>query len=251
MSKMREDAASILGISEDKLETHPDFMFVSKPEVLDDIEDIITKSSLKPMGADQTVIIIEGIDHLSSQGQNKLLKPFEDYTHVVFLVSDTGEGEILQTIRSRLVFVDMLESYDESNIEGVLNGYVPTDECLETLKEIVKCIDEKKTFRKPLHLLSSSDKNNFFTLYGKNGVLALFSLMSAIFYAYSLKVANIIEIKTPSKLSGDYTLFSLKAVNKALNECIEKLNKFGYAYTKSELFRDIINIEQALARKEN
>ncbi len=246
---MLSEAAELLSVSVDKLYTHPDYVFVDHPKVLDDLSVMLDKIALLPIKADYIVVVIDGIDTLSSQGQNKLLKPLEDYKHCIFLVSDSGEGAILPTIKSRLIFQEVSETTDKTSIEGCIGSYIPSEECITVFKNVVSALDNNKSIRKPLNLVVNKDSNNFFTLYGVAGVKALYSLLSAVLVAYLMKGYGVDDIKSPSNLSGHYKQISLKKMLTSISESTNKVQTKGYAYTAAEFFRDIINFELASVRE--
>ena len=99
----KEYAMKVLGTK--NLSTHPDFLFVEKQEkkktlTVTEAELAISKASLSPILSEKMVIIIDGIDTMTIEGQNKLLKSLEDSTHVCFLLISYG-GNVLLTVQSR------------------------------------------------------------------------------------------------------------------------------------------------------
>jgi DNA polymerase-3 subunit delta' len=104
-------AASLLGISTDKLFDHPYFMLVTKAgdkkEIsIDAVRDVIARLNLKPATRGRQyinrVVLIDEAHLSSAEAQNSLLKVIEEPpAGTVFLLTTNSETVILPTIASR------------------------------------------------------------------------------------------------------------------------------------------------------
>ncbi|MBX4190460.1 hypothetical protein KW794_00010 [Candidatus Saccharibacteria bacterium] len=103
-------SASLLGITENKLQNYPYFLKVErskdKQEIsIDQIRSVIKHLKLKPVTKDQPikrVIFINESHLLSAEAQNALLKAIEEPpAATVFILSATSENAVLPTIASR------------------------------------------------------------------------------------------------------------------------------------------------------
>lgn len=104
MSRAKEMAAEILETSVDRLYLHPDFLMIQSQDgkksiVLDDILPIFELANLVPMG-DYFTVIIDGMDRLTLQAANKMLKILEDKSSLIVL--GICYGQVLPTIKSRM-----------------------------------------------------------------------------------------------------------------------------------------------------
>lgn len=104
-----ELAARLLGISQDKISSHPYFTHIKKPEdkqdiPIESIRGVIAKLKLKAPGAAQvrSVFFIEDAERMSVPAQNALLKVLEEPADgVVFILSAISARNVLPTIASR------------------------------------------------------------------------------------------------------------------------------------------------------
>lgn len=100
-----KEIASVLGTTQD-IYTHPNFLRVARrPEKksigVDELEPIFILSREVSARCECNVVLIDGIDILTVEAQNKLLKLIEDCSNLFFVLISYGKGEVLPTIRSR------------------------------------------------------------------------------------------------------------------------------------------------------
>lgn len=84
--------------------THPDIVEINAANEthVEDIRDLIEKSSLAPMQGDHKVYIVDEVHQLSSAASSALLKTLEEPPeHVIFVLATTDPQKLLPTIISR------------------------------------------------------------------------------------------------------------------------------------------------------
>ncbi len=99
--------------------SHPDLkIYPSRGKLLvQDSEEIVFESAVKPIFADKKIFIINKIEESMEAAQNKLLKTLEEpQTNVYFILTTKVISQVLPTIRSRctkieLGKIDKLERY--------------------------------------------------------------------------------------------------------------------------------------------
>ena len=105
--------------------SHPDFLEFPKGKSLNvqDAKDIVLEASKKPMLCDCKIIVINNIDNSSDEAQNKLLKTIEEPPkNVYFLVSASSLNNVLPTIKSRLVKIE-INPFLKEKIEQIFDDY--------------------------------------------------------------------------------------------------------------------------------
>lgn len=98
----KEDEAKL------RLETHPDFFYKEYDLFsIDDSHEIIDKASKRPFSGEKKVFILE-INGFSTESANALLKTFEEpYESTHFFVLLSSLENILPTLRSRLLVINI------------------------------------------------------------------------------------------------------------------------------------------------
>lgn len=102
---MREDAvrAAKSLLCSERLDLHPDYLSVAPLKKasmgVDEAQEIISKANSAPAIAKRCVILIDGLDKMTFQGQNKLLKTFEEGEAEILAVCYSDK--VLPTIKSR------------------------------------------------------------------------------------------------------------------------------------------------------
>lgn len=91
-------------LQSENLAVHSDYLYV-EPEKkqsmgVEEAELVVNKAMQRPAIAKDIVIVINGLDKMTVQGQNKLLKTFEEATHCIILAVCYSD-QVLPTIRSR------------------------------------------------------------------------------------------------------------------------------------------------------
>ena len=174
-------AASILEVEDSKVLNHPDFLLLSSQSSMgvSEAEAVIRFCFLKPSHAKYRVVLIDRIDTMTIQGQNKLLKQLEDCSHVRFVLT-AYNGLVLPTIKSRLaVFLYRPLTKEEFQSLGDELDYYITNGCPDLLLEedypelrqkfkSVQEAVEKEDFKcllKELHLVQEKDPEHFFSVH--------------------------------------------------------------------------------------
>ena len=109
---------------------HPDYLFVTIPEGkasigVEEARIITQKAGLKASVADRIVIVIDHMDAMTEQAQNKLLKTLEDSQNAI-IIGVAYNDTLLQTIKSRMRIV----RYNSlSRHEFALNCDLPSEKC--------------------------------------------------------------------------------------------------------------------------
>ncbi len=111
----------------------PDCKCVFKDKILvEDIDEIIADSNLKPVEKDKKVYLISDFSLVNEKAQNKLLKTFETPPqNVYFLLAGSNEYKILPTIKSRAKKIE-ISPLDETEIVKILAPVCPDVEKLTT-----------------------------------------------------------------------------------------------------------------------
>ncbi len=104
---------------------HPDVLVYPKGNsfAVADSKDIIEQANKKPMLCSIKVIVINNFDISSPESQNKLLKTLEEPPkNVIFLASASNMNNVLATIKSRLVKIE-IPPFDKKEIEEIFAEY--------------------------------------------------------------------------------------------------------------------------------
>lgn len=183
---MMKDAmavASMLLDTEDPAR-HPDFMLCGIEEGKKSIGvetagEILRFSSSMPSAASKRVIIVDEINKMTVEAQNKLLKLIEESQSVV-VVGVAYEDNLLPTIKSRVrIFRYTPTTYAEYVASGegkadpvvyyYASGGIPGAEIdstiLQTFQQVKEAVEErnKRALFLSLGLVQEKDKNMFFT----------------------------------------------------------------------------------------
>lgn len=109
---MKEDAMNFASFYLDTTNVllHPDFLLVEPEKGKKSIgvaaaEELIVKASLRPALAKKQVLVVDGIDLMTVEAQNKILKLLEDIESVLVVAISYG-GPVLDTVRSRMSVVE-------------------------------------------------------------------------------------------------------------------------------------------------
>lgn len=140
---------------------HPDIIYVTheKPNVIgvDDIrEQVNSDISVKPYEGKRKIYIIDEAEKMNQQAQNALLKTFEEppeYAVIILLV--TNEEELLQTIRSRAVVLNMKPVAD-----SILREYLSKESSIQDYKVDMCVAFARGNIGKALRLAENEDFDN-------------------------------------------------------------------------------------------
>ncbi len=211
-------ASNILGVEENSLKNHPDFLFLSSANSLMGVEEAakaVTFCFMKPSRSTFTVVLIDRIDQMTVQGQNKLLKQLEDCGHVRFILT-AEKNTVLETIKSRvsifqyrpLSLEDFLKEVKNNKLDyqitggcpGIMNEnwYPEIRELFEKIGIVIQQDNYKELFAL-LHLLKEKDSENFFFLYPELIKNLLDFIGTIIVSSCDLSEKNLNRIKTLTK----------------------------------------------------
>ena len=98
--------------------THTDVVFypTGKKILVSDIDDLVKKSTYKPLECDKKVFVLNGVSQMQPQAQNKLLKTLEEPPkNTYLLLGATSAYTVLPTILSRCKRLD-IPSFSEEDI---------------------------------------------------------------------------------------------------------------------------------------
>lgn len=254
-----------------KLEINPDFLRISIPDGkkqigVEQVEEILKKSTLIPMLSRINVALIDDMDSMNESAQNKLLKTLEDMQENIVIIGVSHSDNLLNTIMSRsriikfkkLGYDDFESVCKEYNLEDVNFLFAATDGCpgiaLEYYKEIPVfkqvaesiCSNPKKMFW-DLHLVAEKDKDNYYKSH-KEAVPLLIGFMMAC-YLQLLKMKTVGKVEYPiikENMDNDY--YSVEQIMQAI-EIIEKhkISCRETFYTADSFFRlifEIVSIEK-------
>lgn len=222
------------------LSSHPDFIAIEsdgKVISLDTILPIFQLVQLVPVGENYAVII-DGIDKLSAQAANKLLKLIEENQQLILLGISHG-GNVLPTIRSRMASVvfaprsreDFASSYgDDGELlyalcrgrDGLVEEVTPY---LDIYRRVYYCVvsGESEKLLTTLNLVKENDKNAFSTACPEQ----IPNLLSLIEYVYAEKARRTMD---------ERYMRAVETIAENKNECKKT------SYGKNEFFALIIEL---------
>lgn len=136
------------------IKKHPDILYIEAGEKLgvEKIKQIKSHLVDKPFLANNRAVVIENASVLTLEAQNALLKTFEEPPETAVLVLGiNSEEDLIPTVLSRCQIVRLedtvLEEFDSSNIENLLNSSIPERfEYVEKLKDKEKFLKELTSF---------------------------------------------------------------------------------------------------------
>ncbi len=149
LSKAREVAAEHLSISPSHLENCPDFFQIGlddgeKSIGVDKANEIIGKAALRASSSDYQVFIIDSMNLMTPDAQNKLLKTLEESETMIIGVC--YEDTLLSTVKSRMHIVrvnDAVELPDDvKEIFGKVTDVISSGK-LEELFVVLNLVKEK------------------------------------------------------------------------------------------------------------
>ena len=239
----------------EKLATNPDYHVIEPDDKgkigVEDASEIVRIASLSPVSG-KHIIIIDSMDKMTVQGQNKLLKTIEDNENVVVLGIAYGDG-ILDTIKSRVLYLEFkpltkdefFEYYkgEEKELAYALSMGCPeglTDEMVSYYKPIVESISlgEEKELLKHLSLYKEKDDKAFYSS-RKNEALNLLNILE---YSYMdvLRYIVLDEVGEICKPQAVYNKDQLTGKIELIEK--EKSRIGGITYTKDDFFLFIVKL---------
>lgn len=168
-------------LNTDNLEVHPDFLLISTDKKTIGVElaqKIVEKASQRPMVAEKRVCVIDGMDKMTVQAQNKILLSLESSPNMQFIGISYGHG-VIDTILSRMQLVpyqhllldEFIKTYTEKGYttedaelffqagDGAVSMQSLFDENKDMLHEVRNNVlsDKRHLLLKTLHLLREND----------------------------------------------------------------------------------------------
>ena len=136
-------AAEILNTAVDLLTTNQDYMFVSYDEGkssigVDTAGSIVAKASLKASYGEYQVCVVDHMDSMTKEAQNKLLKTLEESAMVVIGVC--YEDNIIPTVKSRMKKIVISENKElPDDVRMIFDGVIASM-CGEHPEEILSML---------------------------------------------------------------------------------------------------------------
>ncbi len=152
-----EKAAEILNTTEEKLSVHPDFLYIEREKDkssigVDSANEIVSKSYLAPSFGDYQVCVINHMEAMTKEAQNKLLKTLEESSMIILGVC--YEDEILPTVKSRMRRVCISEKKKiPENVKAVID------------KALIAINNNPVKLFDCLNLIKEKDKNSFYQIH--------------------------------------------------------------------------------------
>ncbi len=184
-------------LNTDNVDLSPDFLLVeSGGETIgvDVAESIIQKAAFIPVNGRANVCIIDGMEKMTVQAQNRLLKTVEDEANLI-IIGIAYDAGILDTIKSRCLCLEFkplkkeefLSSYkgNEGELAFMLTRGCPEgvdDEVCDFYKPVIKAVKDRneKELLKILHLFKEKDTEHFYQV-RKAEVPLLLNLLEATY----------------------------------------------------------------------
>ena len=238
-SKINEKSENFLKIFSN---SHPDLkIYPTKSKLLvQDSEEIVFESAVKPIFADKKIFIINKIEESMDAAQNKLLKTLEEpQTNVYFILTTKAVSQVLPTIRSRCTKIELgkireLEKFMPSGKTlaiALSDGYIGFAQRyanMENLDEIFRAtLDIVTTLKSSKDVLKYSKKLLSF----EEEKELIFEILSVIFedllYLKCGKV-NLVRLKQNvselEQVSSEYTIEAITEIRKLMDKSILELN---------------------------
>ncbi len=225
---------------------------------VEDIEDLIEQSYLKPLELDKKIFIITHAEKMNAQAQNKLLKTLEEPPkNVIIILGATSEYGLLSTILSRVKKLYIREfneeelkeyfDYDESAkiaismSDGTVGDVkrLLSDESFSEMQELcLDVIENMKSSRDVLEYSSkiTATKSDFSLLLS---MLELYFRDMLMAETGATKLAKNSVVLDRLKMAEGYSKGALIGIIECINECRKraKFNANQNMLTEWALFR--------------
>lgn len=256
-------SASILGCSEENLNTNPDFFYTdpSSSIKVDDINSLLDMADRSSVGT-RKVILIYNAHTMTLQTQNRLLKLLEDRFETNVVILHTQKDVLINTINSRCYTVNFhpltnvkMKSYlSQRGIEEKYHDFLcfltenaplSLGEGKDKIGDYLTMYDKiiHLTMRESLlqlfHFLKEKDTEEFYTLHESYPVWNI-RLLIYHFYCMIMKEAD------NSQPCGAFpaNLYTLKQAYRIMFYGMEHLKMAETTYTKNDYFNLIRYIIQ-------
>ncbi len=119
----------------ERLDSHPDFFILDQSEVIsvEQIREVISRLSLKPLAGPKKVAIINNAELLNQQSGNALLKTLEEPSGSTIIILVGDSQRILPTLRSRCLVLNMQMFSRQQLKDFALSGNLEVNEELVDL----------------------------------------------------------------------------------------------------------------------
>ena len=244
-------ASFLLETEEDRLSMHPDYVFYTRKEGERTIgvevsDEIVARSLLLPAVAKRIVIVIDEINTMTVQAQNKLLKLLEECEGVI-VIAVAYEDTLLATVKSRMQVVhykplsfEEYRSYAEGKDPYVLyyaTGGIPDvtadSDIVLVFTEVKKALCSKTPHLAldAFHMVREKDENAFFTKH-RAYVSSAIAFMGAV-------LCNLYEKDPENRCYGE----ALTLLSEHRNNCNT------LSYTKDSFFLCVAKVVEILGKR--
>ncbi len=243
-TNMMEDAltvaSSLLEVERTQMDTHPDYAFIGTEGSsmgVDVAEQILGYGVLMPAISKKKVILVDGINKMTVQAQNKLLKLIEESKYVI-LIGLAYEDSLIHTVKSRMSIVyyrpvsldEYLAASDQDGADGTVL-YFATGGGLETMdqnkiqyfSDVKNAIDRNVPLFEALHLVKEKDDKSFFSVY-RESVGAMISFIGSLLVRKAISSPELLDQITRCNLNR--------------SKCM------AVSYTKDDFFRFIAELRR-------
>lgn len=236
---LAEETAKEL-LKTDNLYNNPDFLLIEPDDNgkigVEDVAQILNKASYCPI-SERGIVIVDSMESMTVQAQNKLLKTIEDEKNLL-VIGVAYDGGILDTIKSRVLelnFYPLSEEEFKSQYTGaeadmayILSRGCPEamdDELVSFYKPIVEniALGDEKELVSYLHLLKEKDTDNFFVSRKAETPF----LLNVLEYAYT-DIQRYLVMGEVGKLCQPQTVYEK-------SEIVRKLELIGKERTKMRI----------------
>lgn len=188
-------AAEILNTAVDLLTTNQDYMFVSYDEGkssigVDTAGSIVAKASLKASYGEYQVCVVDHMDSMTKEAQNKLLKTLEESAMVVIGVC--YEDNIIPTVKSRMKKIVISENKElPDDVRMIFDGVIASM-CGEHPEEILSM----------LRLVKEKDPESFFAVHREYVGELISTIGSCISFTETKNCSSLLLEKTMPRLAS-------------------------------------------------
>lgn len=189
-------AAEILNTTVELLTTNQDYMFVSYDEGKSSIGvetagSIIAKASLKASYGEYQVCVVDHMDSMTKEAQNKLLKTLEESAMVVIGVC--YEDNIIPTVKSRMKKIVVSENRElPEDVLRIFDGVIASMGSSEHPESILRL----------LNLVKEKDPESFFAVHREYVGELISTIGSCISFTETKNCSSLLLEKTMPRLAS-------------------------------------------------
>lgn len=178
--KAKEFATLLINESNKEILTHPDVRYYNELKI-DDVRDIIITSVESPYISDKKIYIIDSIENTKKEPLNALLKVIEEPPKNVYFILLTRRLEILETIKSRSIILNLNLNIDTKLIEDNFFMFNLLENNLDYLNIY---LENKDKIDLDLYKVDNFDKviNSIKNFFDEINIFSLLSYQNAIEY---------------------------------------------------------------------